>query len=167
MAKPNTISVDDFNVPSNFDAEEQVGFAPYWSPEAGAKFVARVIAKEEAQKDTDFTRYLLQAGEDIACQRGGGDNAEDVMVKKGEFFTISVYFSLQGLFDFYLENKFNPWMQVTCIDERPTKKPGQTVWTWKVNCTKDDKKKADTLRAANAAKQLSAKNGEKPAELAS
>lgn len=167
MAKPTTETIDILNVPTNFDAEEQVGFAPYWAPVAGASFIGRVIAKEEAAKETDFTRYLLQAGEDVECARGAADEAEKVTVKKGEFFTISVYFSLQGLFDFYLENKFSPWMRVMAVDERPTKKAGQTVWTWKLQVAKADKAKADQLRAQNAAAQLQAKNAEKPAELSS
>lgn len=142
-----TISdIPDFDTKGWVD--EQVGFAAYWTPDAGKQFIARLVGKEEARSEMDFSRYLLQAAQDIACQRGPANEAEPVTVKKGEFFTISVYYSLQGIFDFYLENQFTPWMQITSLEERPTKKPGQTVWTWALKVDPKDKKQADKLRMA-------------------
>lgn len=163
MAKTNETS--DMAIPTfNTEkwTEEQVGFAPYWQPKKGASFIARVVQKDEGEGN-QFTRYLLQAGESIDCKRGPADEAEDVKVEKGELFTISVYYSLQGLFDFYLENRFKPWMKVTAVEERKTSTPGQTVWTWKLLVSPEDKKKADQIRTA----KLSAKKEEKPAELTS
>lgn len=170
MAKPTNDTTDIINAIPTFDTskwtEEQVGFAPYWSPVKGASFIARVMQKDIDPEAKQFTRYLMQAGEDLACKRGPADGAEDVTVKKGEYFTISVYFSLQGLFDFYLESGHKPWMKVNALEERKTSTPGQTVWTWKLLVSPEDKKKADVLRAARP-QMLSPKKDETPAELSS
>jgi len=146
--------IDSLAVPT-FDTtkwtEEQVGFAPYWEPEAGSSVICRVVQKEVDPEERTFARYLLQAGEDIKCYRGPADEQEPVEVKKGEFFTISVFYSLQGLFDFYLENKVGfggscPWMKVLSVEKRKTSKPGQTVWVWKLFVDPKDRKQADQLR---------------------
>jgi hypothetical protein len=115
--------------------EEQVGFAPYWNPEPLKWFLGRVVARDE--RDPDFVRYLMKAEIDTPCKRGPVTDAEDVMIRKGEFFSISVYHSLEGLFNAYLEMGFTPAMKVTAVKEVPTKKSGQT---WKVQVSPDDKK---------------------------
>lgn len=147
--------------------EEQVSFAPYWEPAPGAKIIARLIQKDVDPEERTFARYLLQAGEDIECARGPADEQEKVTVKKGEHFTVSVYYSLQGLFDFYLETGLRPWMQLIALEKVDTSKAGQKVWRWKLLVSPEDKKKADQLRAQLQAKMLAAKNGEKSAELTS
>lgn len=163
--------------------EEQVGFAPYWKPKKGEKIICRLVQKDEPEDS--FVRYLMQAGQDINCFRGGNQNADDdengensddektsaepVLVKKGEYFTVSVFYSLQGLFEFYLTSGLKPWMELQATDKVKTSKPGRKAWQWKLRVDPKDKKKADSLRAAIEAKKLAAKNGEgeKPAELTS
>jgi len=162
---------DALVIPTTFDTskwtEEQVSFAPYWEPEPGSKVICRLIQKDVDPEERTFTRYLVQAGEDIECARGPADAQEKVMVKRGERFTISVFFALQGVFDFYLENNLTPWMQIIALEKVPTSKPGQKVWRWKLLVSPEDKKKADQLRAQIQSKQLAAKNAEKSPELSS
>lgn len=149
MVKKNGASVDALDIP-NFDettdwTSEAVGFAPYWSPEEGAQFIGRVIHKEPAD---DFVRYVMQAGVDLKCFTGPADDAVECTVPKGGYFTISVYYSLQGLFDLYLESGLKPWMKVTAGKKVKTKTPGRTVFQWDVKVPKADKAKADAYRLA-------------------
>lgn len=132
-------------------SEEATGFAPYWNPEENAWFFARIIDKDE--RDPSFVRFLMQAGHDIPCKRGPAEEAEDVMVNKGEFFTISVYYSLQDLFDFYLElartgalTPTQQFMRIMAIDKSKTK-AGQKVWNWKVLVDPQTKLIANQARA--------------------
>lgn len=172
--------VDALAIP-NFDTkgwvEEQVGFAPYWEADKGQKIIARLVGKEE--KEGTFTRYLLQAGQDMVCYRGAKTldddgksikgSAEKVNVKKGEFFTMSVFHSLQGLFDFYEETGLKPWMQIHAVEKVKTSTPGQMVWTWKLLVSPEDKKRADAKRMQLAAEKKSEAlpAAEKPAEMTS
>lgn len=148
MAKPNElVKKDEFGIPlevPNFEGwvDEQVGFAPYWNPEEGKWLYARVIARDE--RDPSFVRYLMQAGMDTECHRGA--EGEAVKVKRGEHFTISVYFSLRDLFDLYLETGIRPFIKVLAVKEVPTKTTGRNVWTWKVQVSPDDKKMIDAKK---------------------
>lgn len=130
----------------NFDnwQEEQVGFAPYWNPEEEKWFYAQIIEKDE--RDPNFVRYLMRAGMDTPCKRGSDANQEDVLVKAGEYFTISVYYSLQGAFDFYLETGIRPFMKVIALKEVKTKTSGQTCWTWKLLVSPESKKQLEAAR---------------------
>lgn len=139
--------------------EEQVGFAPYWNPEKDKWFYARIIEKDE--RDSEFVRYLMQAGVDTPCKRGPADGAEDITVKKGEYFTISVYFSLQDLFDLYLETGIRPFMKVTAKDTVKTSTAGRTCWLWSLLVSPETK--AKTLAAKEKIRLLS-DAGEFPAK---
>jgi hypothetical protein len=73
-------------------SSEQISFPPYWKPEIGKKFLALAVSLDE--RDPEFLRYLLQATHDIMCSKGGRDDKEDILVKRDEFFTMSVYAGL-------------------------------------------------------------------------
>jgi len=128
--------------------EVQVGFAPYWSPEENAFFVGYVVARDDRQPD--FVRYLVQAYQDTKCQRGPVDGAEDVLVKKGEYFTVSVYHALAEPFDFMLANftaKGDPApLRMQALKKVKTSTVGQTCWTWKMTMPPDYKKKYLAMR---------------------
>lgn len=139
--KSDALAIPDF---SKWE-EEQVGFAPYWNPETDKWFLGQVVSRDE--RDPEFVRYLVKAALDTPCKRGPVDGAEEVLVKSGEYFSISVYYSLQGLFDAYLEMGIvPPVMKVIAVKEVKTKKAGQTCWTWKVLISPDDKKRINTKR---------------------
>jgi len=122
--------------------EEQVGFAPYWNPEEGKFFVGTVVARDE--RDPEFLRYLIKAVVDTVCKRGPVDEAEEILVRKGEFFSISVYHALAEPFDFILENftarGVDIQMKLTAVKEAKTKTQGRTVWQWKMHLPPEHKK---------------------------
>jgi len=155
MAKPDTkaaeknaspgILLEGQEVPDFATWEElQVGFAPYWNPSPGAWFYGQIVEKDE--RDSDFVRYLVRAGTATACKRGPNDAAEEVTVKPGEYFSVSVYYSLRDTFDIFLESGFRPFIRVLAVKEVKTKTVGQTCWTWKVNIAPQDKKLFETAK---------------------
>lgn len=135
-------------IPKTFDfttwVDEATGFSPYWNPAENKYFVGRLVSKDV--QDPDFVRYLVQAGEDLECAQGPAATAEKVTVRKGEFFTISVYFSLQDIFDIYLESGIRPWMKVTAGKKLPTKKPGRFVFKWRIQVSPADKARTDEAK---------------------
>ncbi len=143
---------------------EAVGFAPYWSPEEGKQFIGRPVHKDESAED--FIRYVMQAGVDLDCFTGPAEDAVAIKVNKGAFFTISVYHSLQGLFDLYLESGLKPWMKVTAGKKVKTKTPGRSVFQWDVQVSKKDKGEADAYRLSRR-KAPELAEGEESAELTS
>lgn len=72
--------------------EEQIGFPPYWKPEAGRRLKAMVVGLEEP--DATFDRFVLRAAHSVRCQRGPAEKAAEVQIKPGQFFTMSVYSGL-------------------------------------------------------------------------
>lgn len=121
--------------------EEQVGFAPYWNPEPGKFFVGTPVARDE--RDPSFLRYLIKAGMDTDCKRGPVDDAEPVLVKKGEFFSVSVYYALAEPFDLMLEEIVSKGIdilaKVTAIKTAKTKEKND-VWQWKMHLPPEHKK---------------------------
>ena len=121
--------------------EEQVGFAPYWNPEPGKFFVGTPVARDE--RDPSFLRYLIKAAVDTQCKRGPVDEAEEVLVKKGEFFSVSVYYALAEPFDAILENFTSKGTdilaKVTAIKTAKTKEKND-VWQWKMHLPPEHKK---------------------------
>jgi len=157
--------------------EEETGFPPFWKAKPGAWFFGRVVRKEDAT-DRTFARYMIQAGMDTDTRRGGSDEewdddlsdeeneqrdtSEKIVTKKGRFFSISVFSSLEPLFDFYLEAG-NPWIRVTATKKIKTKhKEGRKVWNWSVQTSPKDRQRLDTMRAqfeARRMKELAASSG--------
>lgn len=72
--------------------EEQTGFPPYWNPGIGKWFKATVMNRDE--RDPDFIRYHLLALAPVVCAKGPSDDAEEIEVQPGEFFTCSAYAAL-------------------------------------------------------------------------
>lgn len=138
--------------------EEQIGFAPYWSPEEGKYFVGQVAGKD--MRDPEFVRYLIQASVDTECQRGPVDGAERVLVKKGEFFSISVYYSLADMFDLLLERFTAVGKPLTCrlesVKTSKTSTQGRKVWNWKMLLPPADKKALTAMKEQVRREQIAA-----------
>src|SRR6267142_3539793 len=136
-------------------SDEQIGFSPYWTPAPGKWTYARPIARDE--RDPEFIRYLFVALMPTPCRRGPGedsplkDNGENVTVAPGETFSMSVYYQLRDLFDFYLEtgilDQANSGVRIEAIKEVPTKKSGQTVWQFKAQVDPKVRPLLDAKRA--------------------
>lgn len=71
---------------------EQTGFPPYWNPGEGKAFKGVVIGLDN--KDESFQRFALRATSPLMCQRGPADESEEVLVKPGEYFSVSAYAAL-------------------------------------------------------------------------
>jgi len=144
-------------------SEEQIGFAPYWSPAPGKWFYAVPTAIDT--RDPDFVRYLFRALAPIECQRGPKDDAESVLVGPGEYFSMSVYYALEQNINFYLESGIFPPLHVTSTKEVKTKTVGQTVWQFRVKVSPETRALLDAARAKQVKDKLFAE-GERMAKYA-
>ena len=82
--------ISDFEkqILAQLEGWEQVetGFPPYWKPVIGEIITCKVATLDA--RDESFVRYVLQCTRNaIKCSRGPTDDAEEVMVRPGEFFT--------------------------------------------------------------------------------
>lgn len=128
--------------------KEQVGFAPYWNPEAGKFIYASVVARDE--RDPEFKRYLMKTHMPMIAHRGTKEEQESIELQPGDMFSISVYYSLAEPFDFMLENFVvvgqEVPMKLTALKEVKTKKAGQTCWTWEMLLPPEWKRKLASKR---------------------
>jgi hypothetical protein len=147
-------------------SEEQVGFAPYWKPAEGKWFFGMPIAID--MRDPKFVRYQFIAGADTPCQRGPSDEederSEAVTVKKGETFSLSVYYSLRDVFDQYLQFGSDTEKPILCrvdaVRTVPTKNQPK-CWQFKVRVSPEQKKELTAWRAKNV--KVLAAGSERPA----
>jgi hypothetical protein len=147
-------------------SDEQIGFAPYWKPEVGKWFFGMPIAID--MRDPKFIRYQFVAGADTPCQRGPSDEdderSEAVTVKKGETFSLSVYFSLRDMFDQYLEYGAQTGkpvlVRVDALRTVPTKNQPK-CWQFRARVSPEQKKELTAWRAKNV-KVLPAAAAERP-----
>ncbi len=122
----------------------QIGFAPYWHPKVGGWIFGQLIGKDS--RDPEFVRYQFKALKDTECRRGPsnenegeGPTGESVLVKKGETFSMSVYYSLADEFDyhlFYASKTGNAVpVRIEAIKKVPTKK--YVVWNFRAQVSPD------------------------------
>lgn len=128
--------------------EEQLGFPPYIKAEVGAGYYGRIITADT--RDPDFVRFVIQylgmpsdfdnlakckldTKTPLKAKRGPKDDAEDVMVKVGEFFTVSNYVGLP------LENYLGIEAMVDVTGTRPTKHPND-MYVFRIQLSPENKK---------------------------
>ncbi len=144
--------------------DEQIGFAPYWNPEPGKSFAG--VPDHIDIRDPEFVRVVFRAIVDIECKRGPVEGAETVLVKEGELFTVSMYHSMQEPLEFilthFISKGINFPVRFQALKEVPTKKAGQTCWTWRMQLPPDGKKLMAAKRD-EAAKALMAERAERAA----
>jgi hypothetical protein len=127
--------------------EENLSLPPYWVTAIGKQFAARVIDLDNA--DPDFPRYVLEALAPVDCQNGPRDEAEDVHVKTGEFFTCSLYAGLP------LGRYIGCRVLVECVGTRKTKQP-QPMYVFKMVMHPEDKAMVMQDRKALALQKMAA-----------
>jgi hypothetical protein len=132
--------------------EEQVGFPPYWTPQAGRALKIRVVSFD--QRDPTFPRWIVQATHNVACQSGPSDEAEPRMVKTGEFFSMSLYAGLP------LQRYVGEEVIVKCKEERDLK-GGHSFWVWSILCTPEVSKRS-LARQEEVRRLLAVQNGSAP-----
>lgn len=125
--------------------ERQIGFAPYWKPKTGESAFASLVARDDSG---EWTRLQLVAHRDLMCRRGPGNDdetegatGEEVLVKKGETFSISVYYSLEEEFAYhlYLAGKLGRAIPMLLTATKKTKTgSGNQVWNWKLQVSPED-----------------------------
>jgi hypothetical protein len=148
-AKPATTAPVNASGPGRIDTSDwedlPIGFDPYWSPEEGKSFIARVV--EIDARDPKFIRLRFQAGEDTMCSVGEVDDAKPTLVPAGGFFTISVYAGLEREFVFHLQQSVRdgiatPMCKVTAVGQGKVKTgefAGKPFWRFNAQTSKADK----------------------------
>jgi hypothetical protein len=133
---------------SNWEKEE-TGFAPYWTPAPGKKFLATPMGRDD--RDPEFVRYQMRLEQaELECQSGPKDDPTPVIVKKGDTFTVSVYTQLDDKFNEYMESGIFPILQCIALKEVKTKTVGQTCWTFDLRVSPTDKQKILGFRKEKA-----------------
>ena len=135
----------DSDVTDDGFVQEQVGFPPYFKPIEGRKIKFRPISID--MRDARFFRWVCEASHNIACWTGPKDDAEPVLVRAGEFFTMSVYASLP------LE-RFLGEEIIAIVKSKRDIHDGQSVWIWNVLVKPEVKKNLELKAKAKLEKQL-------------
>lgn len=121
--------------------EEQIELPPYWNPEEGKWWYGMPITVDDA--DPEFVRYVVQAEKDIVCMRGKKNEQEEVLVKAGEFFTLSAYAGLP------LHRYIGTRVLIRVKGTRDVGRP-QEMWTFSLHVDPKDKAKLMEARRADA-----------------
>ena len=127
--------------------EENLSLPPYWVTDIDKQFAARVIDLDNG--DPEFPRYVLEALAPVECQSGKRDEAEDIHVKTGEFFTCSTYAGLP------LFRYIGCRVVVTCTGTRKVNQP-QPMYVFTAIMHPDDKKMVMEDRKALAHQKMAA-----------
>ena len=145
------------------------GFAPYLKPQVGGLYTFIPLMVDA--RDPSFVRYTCQnTGKDLRCATGPVDDGEEVIVKKGEIFSISKYATLPLIEMMGLSvtafcsgtQKLGP-IKVHA-DPSMIGKPRSPMYTFKFKLSTEDTLKFKAARAnfaleqANAQRQLAAHN---------
>ena len=133
--------------------EDDAGLPPYWKPELGRSFRGTVLEYQEAKNDLDFDRFVILASEQMICQKGPADDAEDVIVMPGGRFTCSWYAALP----------LNEYLgfEVKVITHKTRKLPGneasggakRDLWNFKILTSPETKKALQEFRLMDAERQ--------------
>ena len=164
MANANTKSVQSKAAPVGNDdmpdfskwTKRQIGFAPYFQPEAGQSWFGKIVARDE--RDPAFMRYLVVAGRAMTCYRGPADDAEKVEIGKGEQFTISIHRGVEDEFDLYLESGLQPYCLCTATKKGKTK-TGNDFWHYQVQVSPEDDVKLLSYVRDREARRLGGSSG--------
>lgn len=146
MAKKEAVREDGLPVDfENWETEKLGDFPPYWNVEEGKQVYAKAIGVD--YRDPDFRRIILEAQADTECQRGpNDDDAETVIVPKGEFFTMSEYSLVSSQVGFLIELGI-PFV-LKCVEKVQSKtNPKQSYFTWELKMAPDSRKQLQAARA--------------------
>lgn len=161
----STAASAENSAPSNGGAvpqgwvEEPTGFPPYWTPDdKGAWFRGIPLMKDEGYREgddenpSDFARYVVRATHEIDCYKGKSDAAEGVIVKPGEFFTVSAYASMR------LERYYGHEVLIKAV-EKVRLDQKRTMWKFQVFVAADTRQLLDKERSERAKELLAARKG--------
>jgi len=134
----NTGSADQYDTTAFVDLP--IGFDPYWSPEVGASIVAS--AEEFDARDPDFVRIRMKAAQPTKCYKGNVEDAEEVIVPAGGYFTVSTYAGITKELLFHVKSDIKPIVKL--IAEKKTKVrtgrwAGKDAWVFRMQTAEKDK----------------------------
>jgi hypothetical protein len=136
--------------------EEQVGFAPYWTPEKGKTFLARV--ENFDMRDPKFQRFICEnKGKAMTCHTGPQDDQKEVTVKKGERFSLSAYAGLP-LLDYMGCEVF-----VEVVGKRKIAGQPNPMWVFTIRVSPETKRMLAERRRRDARSALALRNNSAPA----
>lgn len=160
-----SVSDVDFNSVTEGFIDEQTGYPPYWAPIENGKqdgnghdlsdswFKGLLIGKDD-REGADFVRYTFIASIPLVCKEGPADEAKEVKVNPGQFFSCSAYAALP------LERYIGHEVVVKAERKRPLK-GNKDLWVFRLLIGKKD---AAALRAAEK-RVLEQARAQKNAEL--
>lgn len=127
--------------------DRQIGFAPYWTPVEGESMFGKIVAVD--MRDPEFVRYqFICLQPELLCHRGPVEGGEEVMVKKGDTFSMSVYSQLADEMLFHLESGISPPTKITAKTKSKTATVGRTVWNFRCQVSNEDDAKLRVLQPA-------------------
>lgn len=141
-AEPKVVHADGYE---NINFDEWVdtfdgGYPPYWQPEKGAKFFAKPVSID--LRDPKFIRVVFEALQPLECQRGPVDEAEQVLVEPGQFFTTSIYAAFQDI-DMYIGM---PVMVHAKEKKRQTSDPSKSYWVFEGKVSPENAKRIQATK---------------------
>ena len=75
-------------MPAGYQRATADNSAPWWIREEGARFHGELLGKFTMNTDPPRDFYQLRAVDECKCIKGKGEEAEEVIVKKGELFNV-------------------------------------------------------------------------------
>jgi hypothetical protein len=126
-------------------SSEQISFPPYLNPAVGLKFLAVPISLDD--RDPEFPRWVCEARHSLECEKGSKDEKEDVVVRAGEFFTMSVYAALP------LERFVGLKCLIQCTGVKDVGRP-QPMFVFDLKLSADDKKLLANERRERASQAI-------------
>jgi hypothetical protein len=119
--------------------KDALGFAPYFKVQGlGDCFVGKLVSLDF--RDPKMPRFIFENPMDIPiqCYKGPVDNAEPVIVNKGEFFTLSQYKGLP------IENYMDIDVMYKVVGTQET--DNGTMYVWEVRMSPESKKLVNARR---------------------
>lgn len=126
--------------------DRQVSFAPYWHPAPGDKFFGKIIAID--MRNPEFIRLQFQCLQnELTCQRGPAAEGNEVVVHKGETFSMSVYSALADELTFQLQSGISPPTYIEAQKKVKTA-TGKDCWQFRCRVSPEDNAKLNALYPA-------------------
>ncbi len=168
----NTVGVAGEVLP-DFDkwSDLQIGFSPYWHPREGEFIYGSLIAIDA--RNPKFIRFQFKAGKTTECRRGpanedekAGAVGEQVTVKPGETFSVSVYYSLVEEFKYHnffrVKTGKEVPIRVDALKKTKTANAeGRMVWNFRVRAEDSMKAELEVHRSEYRA-LMAAEDAERP-----
>jgi hypothetical protein len=152
MAKPTTAPVNTSNAAADdmpdFASwtDRQVTFVPYWHPNQGDKFYGKIVGID--MRNPEFVRLQFQCLQnELKCQRGPVAEGNEVIVRKGENFSMSVYSALADELTFQLQSGISPPTFIEAQKKVKTSS-GKDCWQFRCRVSPEDNAKLVALYPA-------------------